>query len=198
MGKTMASKRRLDKDAVVQAALELLNDEGASGISLGKLAQRLGVQTPSLYNHITGLPGLQRELALYNARALGERLTETAVGKTGRQALLAMADTYRSYIKEFPGLYQASLRASGNQAEVDEELRSAEERPVRTGLVVMGSLGIQGEDAVHAVRGFRSLVHGFATLEISGGFGLPLDCDESFHRLLTYYVDGLEKSAASP
>jgi hypothetical protein len=49
-----------------------------------------------------------------------------------------------------------------------------------------------GEDAaIHAVRGLRSIVHGFATLELAGGFGLALDRDESFLLLLRAYVAGL-------
>jgi AcrR family transcriptional regulator len=192
----MPNRTRLDKAAVLQAAVELVNEEGAAGLSLSRLANRLGIQTPSLYNHISSLAGLQRELAQINARAMGERLMDAAIGKTGRQALLAMAEGYRAYIKEFPGLYLISLRASGNQDSVDEELRAAEERAVRTGLAVIGSFGINGDDALHALRGFRSLVHGFATLEVSGGFGLPLDCDESFRRLITYFINGLEMTAA--
>jgi hypothetical protein len=50
------------------------------------------------------------------------------------------------------------------------------------------SFALQGEDALHATRGLRSLVHGFATLEAAGGFGLPLDCDESFRRLVEMFT----------
>jgi len=49
------------------------------------------------------------------------------------------------------------------------------------------------EAAIHAVRGLRSIAHGFATLELAGGFGMPLDCEESFLRLLRAYVTGLLK-----
>lgn len=42
-----------------------------------------------------------------------------------------------------------------------------------------------------AVRGLRSIAHGFATLELAGGFGLPFDPDESFLRLLQAYLVGL-------
>jgi hypothetical protein len=44
---------------------------------------------------------------------------------------------------------------------------------------------------LHAVRGLRSLVHGFATLEVAGGFGMPLDIDESFRRLVELLISGL-------
>jgi hypothetical protein len=57
----------------------------------------------------------------------------------------------------------------------------------------MASFGLQGEDALHAVRALRSLVHGFTTLEVSGGFGMPLDLDESFRRLVDLFIAGLQK-----
>ena len=191
----MVHKAGLDKAVVVKAAADLIDAEGVEALSLNRLAKRLNVRTPSLYNHIAGLPGLRRELALMNARALGERLGEAAIGKSGPQALMALAQAYREYIKESPGVYMTSLRAAGAREPVDAELQSAEERVVQIAMAVVGSFGIQGEEALHAVRGLRSLVHGFATLEIAGGFGLPLDCDESFRRLVDLFTSGLKRSA---
>jgi hypothetical protein len=37
-------------------------------------------------------------------------------------------------------------------------------------------------------------VHGFASLEAAGGFGMPLDRDESFRRLIATFVAGLEQT----
>jgi AcrR family transcriptional regulator len=185
----------LDKAAVVEAAADLINAEGIEALSLSRLAKQLGVRTPSLYNHIDGLSGLRCELALLNVNALGERLGEAAIGKSGPQALMAIAEAYRKYIKDSPGVYMASLRAARTQETIDLELQSAEDRVVRTVMAVIGSFGLQGEDGLHAVRGLRSLVHGFATLEIAGGFGLALDCDESFRRLVEMFTRGLQRSA---
>ncbi len=188
----MAPRIRLDKHRVVQAAAALVNQEGVDALSLRRLAERLGIRTPSLYNHVEGLSGLRRELALLNAHNLGECFANAAIGKTGPTALVAVAQAYRAYIKEFPGLYLASLRASGTQTPVDAELQQAETRSVQVALTVMASLGLQATDAIHAVRGLRSAVHGFATLEIAGGFGIPLDCDESFRRLIAALIRGLQ------
>lgn len=184
----MRTRRGLDKDTVVTAAAELVNAEGIGALSLSRLAKDLGVRTPSLYNHVDGLPGLRRELALLSVHQLGERLTNAAIGKSGPQGLRAIAQAYREYIKEFPGLYQASLRASGSQEIPDDELQEAEERVVKVALAVVESFGMYGEDALHAVRAVRSVVHGFATLEAEGGFGLPLDCDESFRRMIDMLI----------
>jgi AcrR family transcriptional regulator len=177
----------------VQAAVELLDAEGPAALSLGRLAERLGVQTPSLYNHIAGMPDLLRRLALRNLQEIAACVGDAAIGRAGIDALTAVAEAYRSYIKQHPGLYMASLRVSGTQQMADLELAAAEERVLRVVLAVMASLGVQGNDAVHAARGLRSIVHGFASLELAGGFGLPLDCNESFQRLLHIWVSGLQK-----
>lgn len=187
----------LDKTAVVEAAAAILNAEGVGALTLNRLAQELGVKPPSLYNHIDGLAGLQRELALMNARALGERFTRAAIGQSGPAALIAVARAYRAYIKESPGVYLASLRSSGAQQPVDAELSAAEEPSLRVALAVIASFGLTGNDALHAARGLRSLVHGFATLEIAGGFGLPLDLDESFDRLLQMFIRALQAEQTS-
>ena len=171
----------------------MANAEGVDALSLARLAERLGVRTPSLYNHIDGLPGLYRELSPLNARKLGERLSHAAIGKAGPDAVMAVAQAYREHIKESPGLYMASLRAARNLAPANVELQAAEDRVVHVGMAVVASFGFSGEDGLHAVRGLRSVIHGFATLEVAGGFGLPLDCDESFRRLIAMLIAGLVK-----
>lgn len=189
----MGRRARLDKATVVQTAADLVNREGAAALSLQRLATELGIQTPSLYNHVDGLPGLQQALAVLNAQALADCLSDAAIGKAGADALRSMAQAYRGYIKAAPGLYMVTLRSSGTQPTVDPELEQAEARALRVVLAVMASLGLAGADAVHAARALRSVIHGFATLEIAGGFGLPLDCDESFRRLLNLLVQGLQQ-----
>ncbi len=189
----MSPRVGLDKAAVVEAAADLINAEGIEALTLNRLAGRLGVRTPSLYNHVDGLPGLYRELALMNVRGMGTRLGNAAMGRSGPEALMAVAQAYRAYIKEFPGLYMASLRAARTSAPVDVELEAAEDQVVKIAMAVVGSFGLSGEDGLHAVRGLRSIVHGFATLELAGGFGLPLDCDESFRRLVSLFIRGLQQ-----
>jgi hypothetical protein len=128
-----------------------------------------------------------------NARLLADRLSAAAIGKSGTELFTSVAQAFRSYVKEYPGLYLSTLRASGKQEIRDENLVHEEERALQVGLAVMASLGLEGEDGIHALRAFRSMVHGFATLEVAGGFGLPEDCDESFRRLVAAMVAGLRR-----
>jgi AcrR family transcriptional regulator len=189
----MSPRSNLTKQLVVQSAVELINNEGLEALSLNRLADRLGIRTPSLYNHVDGLPGLRRELSLLNARYLAERLSDAAIGQSGPELVMTVMQAYRAYIKEFTGLYMSTLRVSGAQDVVDPELQKEEARSLKVALAVVASFGLEGENAIHAVRGLRSLVHGFATLEISGGFGMPFDLDESFARLVELFIAGLQR-----
>lgn len=189
----MSPRTGLTKTSVIEAAVNLLNSEGPQALTLNRLAGELDIRPPSLYNHVDGLPGLQRELAVLNARLLADRMSEAAIGKSGTGVFMDVAQSFRKYVKDNPGLYMSTLRASGTQEAPDPGLIREEERALNVGLAIMASLGVQGEDAVHAVRAFRSMVHGFATLEVAGGFGMPQDCDESFRRLVEALVAGLKK-----
>ena len=189
----MSPRSNLTRETVVQAAAEVLNSEGLDALTLHRLAEKLGIRTPSLYNHVEGLPGLMRELSILNARNLADRLGEAAIGRSGPGLVMAVMQAYRAYIKEYTGLYLSTLRVSSMQADPIPELQHEEIRSVKVGLAVMASFGLQGEDAIHAVRALRSLVHGFATLEVSGGFGIPLDLNESFSRLVKLFIAGLQR-----
>lgn len=178
---------------MVEAAADLADEVGLEGVTLARLASRLGVRTPSLYNHIDGLDDLRRELALAGTRELGERLGRAAVGKSGEAAVVALAGAYRAFVAERPGLYAATVRSFRLSDPADEERRTAEGEVLGVVLDALSGYGLRGDDAVHAARGLRSVVHGFATLEAAGGFGMALDADESFRRLVAAFVEGLKK-----
>jgi AcrR family transcriptional regulator len=178
---------------VVQAAAGLANSEGPEALTLHRLAAKLGIQTPSLYNHVDGMPGLLLELALLNAQRLGESLGQAAQGRSGPEAVRAVAQAFRTYIKSEPGLYQLGTRRLPGETQPDPDLEAAMQRAVAAVLAVVRSFKLEGEDGIHAVRGLRSLVHGFATLEIAGGFGMPLDLDESFRRNVDVFIAGLQR-----
>jgi AcrR family transcriptional regulator len=184
----------LDRAAVAAAAAALADEEGLERLTLARVAERLGIRTPSLYNHVAGLAGLRREMAVFGVRELGRRLSRAAIGKTGDEAIEALADAHRAFVGERPGLYAATLPASRLREPADPELQAAEQEALEPVLVVLASsYGLEDEEALHATRCLRATVHGFATLEVAGGFGLALDTDESFRRLVRTIIGGLRR-----
>lgn len=50
---------------------------------------------------------------------------------------------------------------------------------------------------IHAIRMVRSLLHGFVSLEAVGGFGIPVDLEESYAYALSVFLEGLDRTASS-
>ncbi|MFI7587954.1 WHG domain-containing protein [Spongisporangium articulatum] len=173
---------------MVAEAASAADELGLEALTLAVVAQRLGVRQPSLYNHVEGLRGLRRELTLLGGRELLERGRAAAVGRSGREALFAIAEAYRTYGRERPALFSALQRVP--DAEDAELVRVAQEL-LDLFYAVLAGYHLEGDDAVDAVRGLRALVIGWVTLETGGGFGMPRDVDRSFHRLLESFDAGL-------
>lgn len=179
----------LDAAGVVSAAASLVDADGLEALTLTRLAQSLGIRPPSLYAHVDGLPDLRRRLADRGAAELATALRSAAAGRAAGDALAAVADAYRAYARAHPGSYQALQRApevSGSEAA--REL-------VEVVAAVLRGYGLEGDDAIHAVRVIRAALHGFVTLETGAGFGIPLDLDESYARLVSTLHRGLLASA---
>jgi AcrR family transcriptional regulator len=182
----------LDRDAVLDAAEEILARDGAGELTLAKVARRLGVRTPSLYHHVDGLDGLRRALRLRGIAGLRDALAEAALGRSGDDAVRALAHAYRRWASEHPGLYELTLR--GQSAADPEDARAAYE-VVR---IVTGGLrgyGLEGDDALHATRILRAALHGFVAIEAADGFGLDLDPSVTFERLVDWLAAALAHTA---
>jgi AcrR family transcriptional regulator len=178
----------LNEAVIVGAAAELADADGLESVSLARLASHLRVRAPSLYNHIAGQEGVRRGLAVLAAEQLAERLSRAAIGKSGDEAVYAIATAYRAFAKERPGLYAATQRAP----EAGEaRYQAAAERILEVIGAGLEPLRLEGDDLIDAIRGLRSLVHGFVSLEAAGGFGMLRDVDRSFRQVLSAYLRGL-------
>ncbi|MEZ4571224.1 MAG: WHG domain-containing protein [Thermomicrobiales bacterium] len=183
----MSPRAGLDRAAVVEAAAKMTDDAGEV-VTLAGLASRLGVRAPSLYNHVDGQAGLRRELALFGVRDLLSRIVRASVGKVSSDALVAVSQEYREFALDHPGIYPLTQAAPDPD---DAELAASAAEIVEVLGTLMESFGLEGDTAVHAIRGLRSLLHGFVMLETTGGFGIPLDIDESFERAVRTFILGL-------
>ena len=186
----MSHRAGLDQASVVEAAVKLIDEEGIEQLSLGRLAERLGVRTPSLYNHVAGLPGLKHDLALYCLHDLLDLILRSTVGKSRAEAIFALANAYRAYAREAPGRYALTVQALDPG---DQEVQALAQQLVDVVRAVLAPYRLSEEVAIHAIRGLRSIVHGFISLEVAGGFAMPVDLDASFHWLINLFISGLSQ-----
>lgn len=190
----MAKRRRLNHNLVIEQAAALADAAGsASAVTLTDLAQALEIRPPSLYNHVAGLDELRQGMAVFALRELLAGVRAAALGLVGRAALMAIADTYRDFARAHPGIYPLSVRAP----EPDEpELTALAQELLQFLVLLQATMGVLGDDAIHAVRGLRAILHGFVGLEAAGGFKMGQDVEESFRRLLAAFLDSLPDSTA--
>ncbi len=179
----------LDQDTIVAAAAALADAEGLDSVTIARLAAHFGVRSPSLYNHVAGLDAIGRELALRGLRELHRALLAARDAATAADPVLTLALAYRAFARARPGLYAAALvRAAPRD---DAEAQAASAAIFALVAAALAPHALDGDALTHAIRGLRSLLHGFVVLEEGGGFGIPLDLDESFRRSIASYTAGL-------
>ncbi|GIJ29351.1 transcriptional regulator [Micromonospora qiuiae] len=171
----------LNPQVVVRAAAQLADEVGYEKLTLAALASRLGVALPSLYKHIKGADALAQKLSALATAEIADEMMTAAAGRSGADALRAVAVAYRSYARRHPGRYPTSQRVPDP---ADPEHLAAGERAVGVVYAILQGYGIDGAAAVDAVRMFRAAVHGFVSLEATGGFGLPREVDRSFDQMI--------------
>jgi len=183
----------LNTQAVVDAAARLADAQGLERMTLKQLAAELKVRPPSLFSHVHGSADLRRQLQLRALRLMAARVGRAAIGRAGDDAVIAAATAMRDFAREHPGLYPASLQAPPSD---DAELTAAAEQFTSIFFDAIRQYGFDGSQAVHAVRGLFSTVHGFIMLERAGTFDMPIEVDESFRWLLQRYVTTLHGTAS--
>jgi Transcriptional regulator len=176
-------------EAVISAAAEIADIRGWNDVTPSNVAAQLGIKTPSLYNHISGQDDLRQKLAVHAARQLFDRMIDAAVGQSGKSAIVNVGVAYVRFVREHPGMYEATYRIGiPNLPEFEQIAQDM----LRLLYRLLAPFKLTEEDAVHAVRGLRSLLHGFASLEATGGFQMPVDKDASLTVIISHYMDGFQ------
>jgi AcrR family transcriptional regulator len=183
----------LDRATVIAAASELADEVGFAGLTMGLLAERVGVRTPSLYKHVDSLDALQRGVGLQAVRDIGAVLTRAAVGRSGPDAVRAIAETYRKWALDHPGRYAASVRAPRPE---DEEYQAVAHETVQILFDVVAGFGLTDERAIDAVRALRTVIHGFLGLESDDAFQMERDSADSYRFVVDTLINGMRAEAA--
>jgi TetR/AcrR family transcriptional regulator, tetracycline repressor protein len=85
----------LTKAAIVQAALDQLDEAGMDGLTVRALASRLGVQAPALYWHVRSKQALLDEMGTQIWRQVGDVMTGLPPDMPWREVMRTYAATVR-------------------------------------------------------------------------------------------------------
>jgi AcrR family transcriptional regulator len=156
----------LTEARLVSAAADLADERGLAAVTVSALARQFGVQPASVYSHIAGLDRLLDLTSALALHELADLLAEALPGKSGRDALVAFANTHRDYARAHPGRWVAAQRRLNAQAAA----ATAGATISRSARAIMSGYGLSTVDEVHAVRLLGSAINGFVALEAGGGF----------------------------
>jgi len=182
---------KLDRERIIGAAFALLDEEGIEGLSLRKLAARLGVQAPAIYWYIPNKAGL--------LRLMSAQLTACA-----RQDCAGASD-WRTWLIAFGRAVRTAFLAHRDSAKLYADAGSIPENPGEIGDQIAAplvALGLSREDAISYQGSVISLSLGWALFEqtppmrdfLSG----MMDMEESFEKGLTAMVRGFSPGSAPP
>jgi AcrR family transcriptional regulator len=177
---------RTSDAALIQAARTLLERDGAEGVTMQKVGAVVGVSGPSLYNRFASRDALLR--AVENA-VLAEFAAElrAAAGGGHRKALARMAAVYRGFARQSPNAY-ALIFAPPTW----DEARVAARAMLAEPLLTITHRMVGPTAALPAARLLTALLHGWASMELSGAFGFGGDLEAAFDYALEAAIAGIE------
>jgi len=184
-------RQGLNREAVIAAAIRLIEEKGISKFSLNELAKSLHIKPASLYSHIESSEALLTDIGVIAVRQMVSSEKEAIEGKTGDEALFALASAYRKFAKEHYELYLLIMNIPKGKNPV---LELAAEDIVQPIMEVLGSYKIDRETQLHYQRVVRSMMHGFVAHEEYGAFShYPVDRDKSFEISIGLIAESLRR-----
>lgn len=150
--------------ALLSAAAEAIGESGAAALSLRDLARRAGVSHAAPAHHFGDKAGLLTALAVEGFDLLAETLRDA--GSDLLEAGVAYVDFAVRHRAHFEVMFRPELyRADA------AEVRAARERAgaaLRSGVAALPARGATAADPERDALAAWSMVHGFATLWLSG------------------------------
>lgn len=148
----------LDRSQLVAAAFEVLEDEGLEGLSMRRLAARLGVQAPALYWHV----GEKAELLGLMARQIyADAYASVAPASDWRQWLIGFGRSLRT---SFAAHRDGARLCAVARPPTDADPASRADRIAEP----LTEFGLDGRTALAFQASVISLTLGWAAFEANG------------------------------
>ncbi len=179
----------LNKEIIVNAAKELIEQSGSSEFSMRKLADKLEIKTASLYTHIESMEVLYTEVGLSALKQQCDYLLEAIDSKHKDSAVYALAEGYRRFAFEHTELYKLIMQIPSSN---NETLKKAAAMTTEPFVCVLGDYDLSQEYLIHYERLLRATMHGFVFEELVGYFShYSVSAEESYKAAIDCVINGL-------
>ena len=191
----MAARLGISKADVIDTAYELLEEtQNVQAVTMTAVAARLGIRVQSLYAHVDGTQGLQREIALRSLQKLAQRLNQAAIGVAGIDAVRSVLQAQFDFALEHPAEFAASIYPPGTDPQMLEAIHDVN-YPMHK---ILHNAGIDDAVITHWGRLVLSTLSGFSALHHNGKLTLPISTKDSMNYIINVLVCGVEEKLATP
>jgi AcrR family transcriptional regulator len=154
----------------VGVALELLEEEGPDGLSMRRIAERVGIRAPSIYKHLPDKQALEAAIISVGFELMADTFERALSGS--EDPLRALAGAYRAFAEAHPHLYRLMT-----DRELKRELLAAgvEERASAPIFEAVGG-------DIDLARAAWAFAHGMTILELNNRFPSDADLDAAWER----------------
>lgn len=168
------------KNALLEASLEVLGEQGLEGLTVAEVGRRTGVSSAAPYKHFADRQALLRAVAAEGNRRLGAAIVEATRGCTDPvEAFRLSGVAYIRWAAENPAIFR--LTTDPTYIDFGETPAGVEEPEALEGtlepfwrdlakLVRSGGALPASHPLIEQLRG-RALAQGLATLFVGGVFG---------------------------
>ncbi len=176
---------------MLAAALALADEHGLAALTMGAVAERLGVTPMALYRHVTGKAGLLDGMV----ELLLTEFPPPPADRPWPERLAALAASIRESARRHPSVFPLVLQ---RPAATPQALRT------REGVYeALRQAGLPGDQIPQTERLLSTAILGFAVSEATGRFRnhtrRQLDADFSaLQRMLGAYIQALTSPPGSP
>lgn len=183
-------KRNLTKEKIIQVAFSLADEIGLNQVTFPKIAEKLGIKYPSLYNHFANMNDLKIEMTVYFLNGLHFELMQGLVGKSGKDAIKEFAYIYRDFAFKNKSGYELFMNIPNAQ---DEKLNHLAKEIYKITHKILKFYIEDEKYSIHKNRALRSFLHGFISLNFLGYFQGPVDLEDSFQVMIDDFILSISK-----
>ncbi len=188
------------REALIQAARELIKEKGPAGFTFAEAARSAGVSAAAPYRHFRDREALLADVAREGFQRFEAMLT-TGWANGKPDAITAFHNTglaYLTFARTEPAYY-AAMFESGLPPDLNPELRAASDRAfgvLRTAAETLSGLLPAGRRPPSLMMSLHiwSMAHGIASLFGRGDAGrrtLPMTAEELLESEMLIYLQGL-------
>lgn len=189
------------RERLLAAAARLLRDEGASSVSVRRVAEEAGTTTRAVYSLFGDKEGLLRRLYHDAAETMRRHHEEVPESEDPLTEITALALGYRRAALEHPHAYGMFMgMVPGFRATAED--RALATRSLRRVLAALGRFVDAGVFPGHDPRALAlqlwAQVHGLATLELQGQLGTSEQAEPRWRDAIAAHVSAYRQPPGTP